>query len=109
MASVAWATACAPSSARLRAPAAASAVCWAPSAEACEAMATSSVRILASAIERTWSSAPAATELTAWAISPTARPVSSDVLAICCEAIESCSEVLPISRSIPATLSRVEL
>ena len=35
---------------------------------------------------RTWRSAPWATSVTAWAISPTARPASSDVAAICCDA-----------------------
>ena len=35
---------------------------------------------------RTWRSAPWATSLTAEAISPTARPASSEVDAICCEA-----------------------
>ena len=89
--------------------AAASAVCCAPSADACETDATSSVRCLASAIERTWSSAPSATEVTAWAISPTARPASSEVLAICCEAEAMCSEVRPIAWSISATLPRVVL
>jgi len=37
--------------------------------------------------DRTWRSEPAATSETAWAISLTARPVSSEVLAICSDAV----------------------
>jgi hypothetical protein len=44
---------------------------------------------LADATLRTWRSAPMATSLTALAISPTARPASSEVEAICCEASRS--------------------
>ena len=38
---------------------------------------------------RTWRSAPCATSVTAEAISSIARVVSSDVLAICCDAADT--------------------
>ena len=62
--------------------------------------ATSSVASLACSTARTWRSAPWATSPTAEAISPTARPASSEVVAICCEAADSdCAEpdTLPTS------------
>ncbi len=58
---------------------------------------------------RTWRSAPWATSLTAEAISPTARPASSDVAAICCDAEETVpadSDTCPI---MALSASRVAL
>ncbi len=58
------------------------------------AAAVSSAATRAASTMRTWRSAPAATSPTALAISPTARPASSDVEAISCEAAESVPEVV---------------
>ena len=52
---------------------------------------------------RTWRSAPCATSLRADAISPTARPVSSEVVAICCEADETVPALSDSSPTIPAS------
>src|SRR3954468_15340715 len=103
MASLAWATAPAPCSATSRAAVAASAVCWALSAPAALAVATSSVASLACSTARTWRSAPWATSPTADAISPTARPASSEVVAICCDAADSdCAEFDTLPTSPPS-------
>ncbi|MEA2267392.1 MAG: hypothetical protein QOC64_2 [Solirubrobacteraceae bacterium] len=59
----------------------------------------SPVATFASSTERTWRSAPSATPPTPSAISPTARPVSSEIVAICCEAepsVAAVSETWPI-------------
>ncbi len=86
IASVAWAAARTPSSATPRACSAASAVAVAVSALALAARAASWTASRVDSTMRTWRSAPWATSVTAEAISPTARPASSEVDAICCEA-----------------------
>jgi len=94
IASVARATACSPSAATPRACSAASAVSWALGALSRVASPTCSVASFASSTERTCRSAPWATSDIASAIAPAARPVSSDVEAISCEAADSvCVEV----------------
>ena len=89
---------------RPRAPAtAASAVSCAFCAPAELAEATSSVASLACSTARTWRSAPWATSPTAEAISPTARPASSEVVAICCDAADSdCAEDDTLPTSSPS-------
>jgi hypothetical protein len=62
-----------------------------------------------SVTERTWRSAPCATSFTVVAISPIARPVSSKVVAICCEAAATLAELCAISARILATLARMRL
>ena len=52
---------------------------------------------------RTWRSAPWATSVTAEAISSTARPASSEVDAICCEAEETV--LAPLATSVRTSLS----
>ena len=92
---VSWAT-CAASSARL------GALCAARAASAAVARVVSTIR--------TWRSAPCATSVTAWAISPTARPASSDVAAICCEADDTVPadiETSPISELSASRLAVV--
>src|SRR4051812_5957199 len=89
MASEAWATAPAPRSATSRAAIAAAVVSCALPVLMALAVATSSEATFACSTARTWRSAPSATSLTAEAISPTARPASSDVVAICCDAAET--------------------
>ena len=74
---------------RRRARSAASAVSRAVSALADAARAASWTAARVDSTIRTWRSAPCATSPTAEAISPTARPASSDVAAICCDAEET--------------------
>src|SRR3954468_11377085 len=88
IASDACATAPAPRSATSRAATAAAVVSCALPALAALAVTTSSEASLACSTARTWRSAPWATSPTADAISPTARPASSEVVAICCEAAD---------------------
>ena len=78
IASDAWPTASTPSSASLRARSAASAVTSALSALALAAREASWTALRVFSTIRTWRSAPCATSLTAEAISPTARPASSE-------------------------------
>jgi hypothetical protein len=109
IAAVACSTASAPSVATLRAAWAASAVSVAFEAPACVAEVISSVSSRVDSTVRAWRSAPWATSETAWAISPTALPASSEVEAICWEAAVSDAaedETCPI---IPASAARVWL
>ena len=73
------------------------------------AAATSAVSSRASSTERTWRSAPCATSPTVVAISPIARPVSSEVVAICWEAAATLAELCAISPRIVATRARMRL
>ena len=58
---------------------------------------------------RTCRSAPCATSVTAWAISPTARPASSEVAAICCEAEDTVPADIETSPISALSASRVAL
>jgi hypothetical protein len=58
---------------------------------------------------RTWRSAPCATSPTAPAISSTARPVSSDVVAICCDALPTVAALVDTSPIISASCARMRL
>jgi hypothetical protein len=73
------------------------------------ASAISSVMALVEPTARTWRSVPAATSPTAWAISLTARPVSSDTAAICWEADETVEAVPATWPMRPASASREAL
>ncbi len=107
IASVASAIAVAPCSATSRACAAAFAVSEAFALEARVAVTISSVSSRASPTVRTWRSAPAATSPTAEAISLTARPDSSEVVAICCDAAATACVSVAICRSIVVTFARM--
>ena len=79
---------------------------WSASSRAsCAATAVSSALTRAPSTVRTWRSAPCATSPTACAISPTARPASSEVLAICW--LASVSEVA-VSDMRPTTVRTLE-
>ena len=56
---------------------------------------------------RTWRSAPCATSLTAWAISPAARPASSEEDATCWEAALTDSALLDTSPISVPSCSRI--
>ena len=102
IASVASATDAAPVVATSRADSAARAVSAADSAELRVASAISSVRRRAPSTVWTCFSAPAATSPMAWAISPTARPASDEVDAICSEADDSTTALSPTRPIMPA-------
>ena len=72
----------------MRASAAEAAVSCALAADSATACPTSSAERRADSTMRTCRSAPLATSPMAFAISPTARPASSEVDAICCDADE---------------------
>jgi hypothetical protein len=86
---------------------AASAVTLADSALAVAARAASWTASRVDSTMRTWRSAPCATSVTAAAISPTARPASSDVAAICCEA--EATVPAPAATSLITVLSSVRM
>ena len=109
MASEAWPTASTPSSASVRARSAASAVASAVSALADAAREASWTALRVFSTIRTWRSAPCATSVTADAISPTARPASSEAWAICCEAEETLPELCESSPIRAASCSRIWL
>jgi len=69
----------------------------------------SSVDDLACATICTWRSAPCATSPTAFAISPTARPASSEVDAICAEAAATLVEPFRTVEIVSASLARIVL
>ena len=102
IADVALAAACVPSSAIPRACAAASTVPAACSAPARADSATSSPTARTDSTARTWRSPPVATSPTAAAISPTARPASSDVAARLLDASVSVPAVCETSPTIVA-------
>ena len=108
MAPVACSAALTPSRATSRACSAASEVSRAVSALRLAAVAASWTASRVVSTMRTWRSAPCATSLTAEAISPTARPASSEVDAICCEAddtVPALAETSPISEPSSARMS----
>jgi hypothetical protein len=71
--------------------------------------AVASVELLAVSTMRTCRSAPDATSETAFAISPTARPASSEVDAICCDALESWPAATSICPTSPVSWARMRL